>query len=168
MEFKKFNKIMKKDGIRFKDNFNLWFHENIPTADENHDDQDNDLDHSVSAIANSGAIDAIKILASVAADVIDPSVSGTGTGLVNTSPKKVRGFIERFRKKDSAKDVHTNKMPSKEEEEAMLHLDLCVDYMEIIDKALVDEVPKIYIMMLVHKSLYFLGGVDSQRTPLWR
>ena len=38
VEFKKFNKVMKKDGIRFKNNFNLWFRENIPTADENLDD----------------------------------------------------------------------------------------------------------------------------------
>ena len=168
VEFKKLNKVMKKDGIRFKNNFNLWFRENIPTADENLDDQDSDFEDTDSGIANSGALDAIEIVAPLAADIIAPSVSGMGTGLVNAGIKKVRGFVERLQKKDSAKDVHTNKLPSKGEEEAMLHLDLCVDYMEIIDKALVDEVPKIYIMMLVHKSLYFLGGGDSQRTPLWR
>ena len=168
MEFKKFNKIMKKDGIRFKNNFNLWFRENIPTADENLDDQDSDFEDTDSGIANSGALDAIEIVAPLAADIIAPSVSGMGTGLVNAGIKKVRGFVERLQKKDSAKDVHTNKLPSKGEEEAMLHLDLCVDYMEIIDKALVDELPKIYIMMLVHKSLDFLGGGDSYRTSLLR
>ena len=118
---------MKKDGIRFKNNFNLWFRENIPTAAENQNETDHDD-------ADSG-IDAIEI----AADFIAPSVSGIGGGLVNAGLKKVRGFVERLQKKDSAKDVHTNNIPSKGEEEAMLHLDLCVDYMEIIDKALVDE-----------------------------
>ena len=168
VEFRKFNKVMKKDGIRFKNNFNLWFRENIPTADENLDDQDSDFEDTDSGIANSGALDAIEIVAPLAADIIAPSVSGMGTGLVNAGIKKVRGFVERLQKKDSAKDVHTNKLPSKGEEEAMLHLDLCVDYMEIIDKALVDELPKIYIMMLVHKSLDFLGGGDSYRTSLLR
>ena len=33
----------------------------------------------------------------------------------------------------------------------MLHIDLCLEYMEIVDKQIVDELPKIFIMMLVHK-----------------
>ena len=33
----------------------------------------------------------------------------------------------------------------------MFHLDLCLEYMEIVDKQIVDEIPKIFIMMLVHK-----------------
>ena len=55
-------------------------------------------------------------------------------------------------------DVHLNKLPSKPGNEASVHLDLCLDYMEIIDKMLVDIVPKIFIMMLVMKFLDFLNG----------
>ena len=43
------------------------------------------------------------------------------------------------------------RLPSRREDEALLHLDLCLEYMEIVDKQIVDEIPKIFIMMLVHK-----------------
>ena len=43
-------------------------------------------------------------------------------------------------------------------DEAKLHIDLCMEYMEIVDNALVDEVPKIFIMMLVMKTIDFLNG----------
>ena len=68
--------------------------------------------------------------------------------------KKVRGFVERLQSSNDT-GVHTNKLPSTKEDEAMLHMDLCLDYMEIVDKALVDEVPKIFIMMLVMKTTFF-------------
>ena len=45
----------------------------------------------------------------------------------------------------------TFRLPSSREDEAMFHLDLCLEYMEIVDKQIVDEIPKIFIMMLVHK-----------------
>ena len=40
--------------------------------------------------------------------------------------------------------------------------------MEIIDKALVDEIPKIFIMMLGHKLLDFLAGGESYGSSLLR
>jgi len=164
VEFRKLNKVMKKDGIRFKNNFNIWFRENIPTATDNGEDHDHG-----NADEDSGIVrDAMDIVEGIATDMIAPAVPGLAGGLVNAGIKKVRGYVERLQKKDSAMDVHTNKLPSKGEEEAMLHLDLCVDYMEIIDKALVYELPKIFIMMLVHKSLDFLGGGDSYKTSLLR
>ena len=43
-------------------------------------------------------------------------------------------------------------------DEAKLHIDLCLQYMEIVDDALVDAVPKIFIMMLVMKTIDFLNG----------
>ena len=43
-------------------------------------------------------------------------------------------------------------------DEAKLHIDLCMQYMEIVDDALVDAVPKIFIMMLVMKTIDFLLG----------
>ena len=54
--------------------------------------------------------------------------------------------------------VHTNKLPSGISEEAKLHIDLCLEYMEIVDDALVDAVPKIFVMMLVMKTIDFLCG----------
>ena len=41
----------------------------------------------------------------------------------------------------------------------MFHLDLCLEYMEIVDKQIVDEIPKIFIMMLVHKVNLNLGYI---------
>ena len=38
--------------------------------------------------------------------------------------------------------------------------------MKIVDKALVDEIPKIFIMMLLCKCLDFLAGGDNHRTSL--
>ena len=65
-------------------------------------------------------------------------------------------------------DVESNKLPSGTEDEAMLHLDFCLEYMEIVDKALVDEIPKIFIMMLCHKLLDFLAGGEEYPTSLLR
>ena len=50
----------------------------------------------------------------------------------------------------------------------MLHLDLALEYMEIVDKALVDEFPKISIMMLCHKLLDFIDGGDQYPVSLLR
>ena len=61
-----------------------------------------------------------------------------------------------------------NKLPSGTGDEAMLHLDLCLEYMEIVDKALVDEIPKIFIMMLCHKLLDFLKGGEAYHTSFLR
>ena len=162
VEFRKLNKVMKKDGIRFKNNFNLWFRENIPTAEDNGtvDTTDND-----SGIMENVAAEGIEVIEGIATDLIAPPVK---SNIVNAGIKMVRGFVDRLQKKDQAQDVHTNKLPTQGEEEAMLHLDLCIDYMEIIDKALVDEIPKIFIMMLVHKTLDFLGGGESYKTSLLR
>ena len=61
-----------------------------------------------------------------------------------------------------------NKLPSGTGDEAMLHLDLCLEYMEIVDKALMDEIPKIFIMMLCHKLLDFLKGGEAYHTSFLR
>lgn len=76
--------------------------------------------------------------------------------------KEVRGYVSKIQGKggEGAADgrIHTNKLPSQPKDEAMVHLDLCLDYMEIIDKMLVDVVPKVFIMMLVMKLMDFLNG----------
>ena len=55
-------------------------------------------------------------------------------------------------------DRKFNQMPSGDDPEAHLHLEFILNYMEIIDKALVDEIPKVLILMLGHKLLDFLIG----------
>ena len=80
--------------------------------------------------------------------------------------KKMRGFYERLQKNSA--EVKCNKLPSGTVDEVMLHLDLCLEYMEIVDKALMDEIPKIVIMMLCHKLLDFLKGGDSYQISFLR
>ena len=69
----------------------------------------------------------------------------------------VKGFAEKLQTSE-VKGVHTYKLPSGMSDEAKLHIDLCLQYMEIVDDALVDAVPKIFIMMLVMKTIDFLLG----------
>ena len=57
---------------------------------------------------------------------------------------------ERLKNKQNSKnnyqdDRKFNQMPSGDDPEAHLHLEFILNYMEIIDKALVDEIPKILI-----------------------
>ena len=94
-----------------------------------------------------------------------------GSSLVNLGVQQVRGFVNRLQKKieaGDAGDVRFNKLPSEADEEAQMHMDLCLEYMEIVDKALVDQIPKIFILMLVHRTLDFLSGGDGYRTSLLR
>ena len=90
VEFRKLNKVMKKDGIRFKNNFDLWFREDIPTAAESRDEDD--YEDAVSGVAT----DTIEKVIGIATDMIAPSVQGIGGGLVNAGIKKFRGFVERL------------------------------------------------------------------------
>ena len=145
-EFGKLNKQLKKDGIRYGNNFDLWFKEAITKSSVNNDaevNNDEDDDDFLEA-----GVDV--------ADAVIPKV-----GIIHKAVKKVRGFVERLQSSGDT-GVHTNKLPSTKEGEAMLHMDLCLDYMEIVDKALVDEVPKILIMMLVMKTIDFLNGGNNE------
>ena len=74
--------------------------------------------------------------------------------------RAARGFVEKLQmqKGESNEGVHTNRLPSEIEYEAVMHTGLCLDYMEIVDKALVDEVPKIFVMTLVKWTIDFLTG----------
>ena len=82
-----------------------------------------------------------------------PVAAGATTVTVNA----VKGFAEKLQT-SVVEGVHTNKLPSGMSDEAKLHIDLCLQYMEIVDDALVDAVPKIFIMMLVMKTIDFLLG----------
>ena len=92
-----------------------------------------------------------------------PLAARATTVTVNT----VKGFAEKLQKSDVL-GVHTNKLPSGMSDEAKLHIDLCLEYMEIVDDALVDAVPKVFIMMLVMKTIDFLmgGNLDKSIKPL--
>ena len=155
VEFTKSTELLKKNGgMRYKNNFNLWFKEGIPNDKQNNEENglNNDQD-------DSGAVE----------EVVDRALGATfGSQLVNLGVEKVRGFVTRLQAKKEDVDVHFNKLPTEAGEQAQWHLDLLLQYMEIVDKALVDEIPKIYIMMLVYKTLDFLAGGNRYPTSLLR
>ena len=132
-EFGMLNQQLKKNGIRYKNNKDSWFQEKIGTVDE--DD-------------NGDMVDAV---AELAFGVVQ------GSSLVAEAAKAAKGFVEKLQK-EGDDEVHTNRMPSGIKDEAMMDIDLCMNYMEIVDKALVDEVPKIFVMMLVMRTIDFLNG----------
>jgi dynamin 1-like protein len=150
VEFRKSTKVLKKDGIRYPNNFNLWFQEGIPNEEENND---SDTDSGTS----SNPFEVTKNMA-----------GAVGAQKVDLGVGNVRGFVNRLQKKTEDDDVHFNKLPSGVESEAQLHLDLCIEYMEIVDKSIVDQIPKMFILMLVHRSLDFLAGGDGYETSLLR
>ena len=148
VEFVKMTQVLKKS--KHRNHFNLWFKESIPTAEEN------------GSTSGDSAVDLVENVADAALDVAeDLAPSFWRTGL-----RQVRGFFERLQ--DKPDNGKCNKLPCGDEDEALLHLDLCLEYMEIIDKALVDEIPKIFIMMLGHKLLDFLAGGESYGSSLLR
>ena len=149
IEFVKSTKVLKKDGIRYRPAVDLWFQEEIPNNSE------------------------VNVIENVVEAAVDTVAGNAAPNLVNRGIESVRGFVNRLQKKvegdDGSKgDVHFNKLPSEADEEAQMHMDLCLEYMEIVDKALVDQIPKIFILMLVHRSLDFLSGGDGYRTSLLR
>ena len=156
-EFGKLNQHLKKDGIRYKNKNDIWFKETIPTSAEN-TDADGDIEADKDN-ALKGAVDTVAKL-----DSSNSAVTGQGM-----AARAARGFVQKLQmqKGESNKEVHTNRLPSKIEYEAVMHTGLCLDYMEIVDKALVDEVPKIFVMTLVKWTIDFLTGgkhIFSYRT----
>ena len=89
--------------------------------------------------------------------MLAPAAAGAAGMATKVTVNTVKGFAEKLQKGDVT-EVHTNKLPSGMSDEAKLHIDLCMQYMEIVDDALVDAVPKIFIMMLVMKTIDFLLG----------
>ena len=84
----------------------------------------------------------------------------------NYAENYAENFAENYAEKlqtSAAEGVHTNKFPSGISKEAKLHIDLCLEYMEIVDDALVDAVPKIFVIMLVMKTIDFLCGSNKDR-----
>ena len=156
-EFGKLNQHLKKDGIRYKNKNDIWFKETIPTSAEN-TDADGDIEADKDN-ALKGAVDTVAKL-----DSSSSAVPGQGM-----AARAARGFVEKLQmqKGEINKEMHTNRLPSKIEYEAVMHTGLCLDYMEIVDKALVDEVPKIFVMTLVKWTIDFLTGgkhIFSYRT----
>ena len=68
---------------------------------------------------------------------------------------KVRGIFERNQNNSDANCF--NKFPPTVGEQAMQNADLCLEYMEIMDKSLLDQVPKLFLMMLCDRLLDFLA-----------
>ena len=157
-EFIKMKEWMKKD--KHKNHFDLWFKEKIPKARDNSRQSDDEEEDGV-------IDDVVDVVVDVATDFGPQTFLKKGIKSVSkVASKKVRGFYERLQ--GGSGDVEFNKLPSGTGDEAMLHLDLCLEYMEIVDKALVDEIPKIFIMMLCHKLLDFLKGGEAYHTSFLR
>ena len=78
---------------------------------------------------------------------------------------KVRGYVRRLQKKRE-RGVLFNKLPSGTEDEGLMHLDLCLQYMESVDMTLVDQVQKILVLMLVKRTVEFIDG--GYKTSLLR
>ena len=162
-EFKKSKLLKKNGGIRYKNNFNLWFQEGISTDKQNN--EGNGINNNEENGVNNNEDD----VASLFDRAAEVTIGGLSSKLVNLGVQKVRGFVERLQDaKDGDDVVHFNKLPTGAGDEAQLHLDLCLEYMEIVDKALVDVIPKTYFFMLVSKTLAFLAGGKSYPTSLLR
>ena len=72
--------------------------------------------------------------------------------------RRVTSAFRGIRLKVGRPDEEKRFAASLEEQLAMAHLQLCVNYMRSVEKSLVTEVPKIFIMMLVVKTVDFLNG----------
>ena len=82
---------------------------------------------------------------------------------LDVSKDQVEGYIDKIQEEGDGEEPgdHTIKLPSNMGNEARYHLNLCLVYMRIIDKEIVDQVPKILIMMLVYKTLDYMDGGNS-------
>ena len=149
------DQIQIQDQIRNKNHFNNWFkdegQETLPpkinSARSTVEGSDGEIDHG------SGYADYGSGYGSGYADYGSDYGSGYGSGYADYGS----GYSEKLQT-SAIEGVHTNKLPSGISEEAKLQIDLCLEYMEIVDDALVDAVPKIFVMMLVMKTTDFLCG----------
>lgn len=159
-DFEGLNKSLKEEGngIRFKNHFDVWFQERIPNRGKEITKTMNGQNEDV------GGEDNEKDYADGFLNVGSKVAMGMGQPVVALGLEQirhVRGFVTNLQKDQKDSEVHVNKLPSKPSHEATTHLDLALDYMEIVDKMLVDVIPKVYVMMLVMKFLDFLNGVDE-------
>ena len=162
-------------GIRYKNLFDVWFKDedegpsqkvtegdslhsqewarDVSNRDSTSSDEDEDEFKPAEADIGTLAGQAVGSAVGILHPVLAPVAAGATTVTVNA----VKGFAEKLQT-SVVEGVHTNKLPSGMSDEAKLHIDLCLQYMEIVDDALVDAVPKIFIMMLVMKTIDFLLG----------
>jgi len=191
-EHHKFAKVSKgmrsgDKGIRYKNLFGVWFKDEDQGPKVNEDDSprrewkrdesnrdsessdnilsDRDEDEDQQDEADMGAVAGQAVGSAVewipgVPKMVAPMIAAATSVTVNA----VKGFAEKLQTSE-VKGVHTYKLPSGMSDEAKLHIDLCLQYMEIVDDALVDAVPKIFIMMLVMKTIDFLLGVDERGLP---
>ena len=131
------DQIQIQDQIRYKNHFNNWF------KDEGQETLPPKINSARSTVEGSDGENSAENFAE------------------NYAEYYAENYAENYAEKlqtSAIEGVHTNKLPSGISEEAKLHIDLCLEYMEIVDDALVDAVPKIFVMMLVMKTIDFLCG----------
>ena len=155
-EFEKMKKMMKKS--KHRNHFDLWFKESIPTAAQNDDATSEDDGDSSDSDTFGAGIDILEAGATAvlpASGIFTPSHLHTFTPVLKMAASKVRGIFERNQNNSDAK--YFNKFPPTVGEQAMQNADLCLEYMEIMDKSLLDQVPKLFLMMLCDRLLDFLA-----------
>ena len=174
-EFRKSTKIFQKGGVRHKNNVNHWFQEEISVTQRTARKSRLSIDFLILTLMPLIVWSLVYlgvhlgIISFCSGDVVKALTVMLLWGLVYLGVKIARGFVEgSLAKREDDDDVHFNKLPSDPETEAQMHLDLCLEYMEIVDKALEDQVAKNLVMMLVHRSLDFFAGGDSYPTSLMR
>ena len=130
-------------SFRFKNHFNVWFQERIPNRGQEvqktiNEDVSEDNERDVAdGFLNIGEKVAMGLgQPGVAMGNLfdyDHNVSNLLTDLL-VGLGAVRGFVTNLQKDKNDSKVHVNKLPSKPIHEATTHLDLALDYMEIVDK----------------------------------
>ena len=133
-------------SFRFKNHFNVWFQERIPNRGQEvqktiNEDVSEDNERDVAdGFLNTGEKAAMVLGQPGVAmgNLFDynHNVSNFLTYLLAGlgAVREVRGFVTNLQKDKNDSKVHVNKLPSKPIHEATTHLDLALDYMEIVDK----------------------------------
>lgn len=138
--------VLKDNGIRFTPATDVWFQERIAPPSVN--------------IGKGGPVDEDQFDAPIMPDVDDPfadmdSDDEPATDVINHA----RGITKRIQNADNHEAV-TKRLPINIDKEALVVVDICIQYMEVLDKQLVDKIPKLFIMQLVHNMIdYMKGGI---------
>ena len=121
-EFRKVTELLKNNGIRFKNNRDIWFSENVNTVEEQATENCDRADEALGAVGGTvgGAV----------GKMVGGAVGGSVGGAVGGAITKKLGktFLGLFKKlqQDNREEMHANKFPYEPENEAAMHIDLCI------------------------------------------
>ncbi|XP_023331482.1 dynamin-1 isoform X2 [Eurytemora carolleeae] len=150
---------LKKKRIRYPNKNEIWFKEQISIAD--------DFQQVGSDLGDGEDGEQIRNIVDTVGDIVENVVPG-GSMIKSVLKPTFHGFTKDLQNQDKKNKISTARYPSKIPDEANVHVDLCVQYMKILDEILVDQVPKLFITMLVHRTLDYLHGSSSLDKSLLR